>query len=109
MALNIPIDTLLPQPDPAEGKYLRLAMELGFKEQGCPFEFGSVSWLSGMQEEEDDKQTLLGSPDGEVSKNGHRGQRSRGPPPIPSRPQRRGEKQFTNKGAVEADSTVNSL
>lgn len=77
MALNIPIDTLLPQPDPAEGKYLRLAMELGFKEQGCPFEFGSVSWLSGMQEEEDDKQTLLGSPDGEVSRTATAAKKSR--------------------------------
>lgn len=63
-------------------------MELGFKEQGCPFEFGSVSWLSGMQEEVDDKLTLLGSPDGEVSKTAS-GANARGglpiSPPPPSR------------------------
>lgn len=76
------INALLPQPDPAEGKYLRLAMELGFKEQGCPFEFGSVSWLSGLQEEVDDKQTLLGSPDGEVSKTATGDQCSRGLPNL---------------------------
>ncbi|KAG6353856.1 hypothetical protein INS49_005113 [Diaporthe citri] len=52
-------------PNPAEGKYLRLALELGFKQEGCPFEFGNFSWLSGMQEEVDDKLTLLGSPNGE--------------------------------------------
>lgn len=55
------------KPNSAEGKYLRLALELGFKQEGCPFEFGNLNWLSGIQEEVDDKLTLLGSPDGEVS------------------------------------------
>lgn len=62
MANNISL-----KPNSAEGKYLRLALELGFKQEGCPFEFGNFSWLSGVQEEVDDKLTLLGSPDGEVS------------------------------------------
>ncbi|KAJ0117583.1 hypothetical protein J7T55_001781 [Diaporthe amygdali] len=49
----------------SEGQYLGLALELGFKQEGCPFEFGSVNWLSGTQEEVEDKMTLLASPDGE--------------------------------------------
>lgn len=56
-------------------------MELGFKQEGCPFEYGSVNWLSGMQEEVEDKLTLLGSPDGEVSNNIWNP-----PSPLPSSP-----------------------
>lgn len=61
------INTILSQVHSSEGQYLGLALEMGFKQEGCPFEFGSVNWLSGTQEEVEDKMTLLASPDGEVS------------------------------------------
>jgi hypothetical protein len=77
----LPNNVFLPQPNSAEGKYLRLAIELGFKQEGCQFEFGNVSWLSGLHEEVDDKLTLLGSPDGEVSTGSENP-----PPPHPSIP-----------------------
>ncbi|ROW08943.1 hypothetical protein VMCG_02715 [Cytospora schulzeri] len=48
-------------PEPDEGKYVRLALERGFKQEGCQFDFGTVTWLSGKQEEVDEKRTLLGS------------------------------------------------
>lgn len=51
-------------------------MELGFKQEGCPFEYGNFNWLSGMQEEVEDKLTLPGSPHGEVSND-------TGEPPAP--------------------------
>lgn len=79
---NIPANLSLPQPNSAEGRYLRLALELGFKQEGCPFEFGNANWLSGTQEEVDDKLTLLGLPDGEVSKR-HRGNNITLPPSQP--------------------------
>lgn len=49
------------QPTVDEGTYLRLALERGFKKQGCEFDFGGTVWLSGQQEEIDDKQTMLGN------------------------------------------------
>lgn len=67
-------------------------MELGFKEQGCPFDFGNVNWLSGMQEEADDKMTLLGSPDGEVSN-----------APSPKKKKAISPEKSHAQGAVEAD------
>lgn len=48
-------------PSSDEGRYLRLALELGFRQEGCQFGFGTVTWLSGKQEEVDEKRTILGS------------------------------------------------
>lgn len=66
-------------------------MELGFRQEGCPFEYGNFNWLSGMQEEVEDKLTLLGSPDGEVSND--TGEVPRTPLPLP-------QPQLTDKGTT---------
>lgn len=38
-----------------------LALERGFKKEGCEFDFGGTLWLSGQQDEVDEKKTLLGN------------------------------------------------